>query len=131
MMRRTVTVEGLRSKSPGIAPDRYTTSATAERAGRLFLDYLRNGRGTTAVATYSPRARAGFPIAAPTTWQDLERGILPDAFTMAHPFGQRRTRASSRRHSRVSTHLPERLSEEANADEQAHKAARRTGQPRH
>jgi len=37
--------------------------------GRLFIDYLRNGRGTTAVDAYSPRARAGFPIAAPVTWE--------------------------------------------------------------
>jgi bifunctional non-homologous end joining protein LigD len=69
------------------APHRYTTQASiAAREGRLFLDYLRNGRGTTAVATYSPRARPGFPIAAPTTWKALELGIRPDAFTMAQPF---------------------------------------------
>ena len=49
-------------------PDRYTTSAAlAKRPGRLFIDYLRNGRGTTAIGTYSPRARPGFPIAAPIT----------------------------------------------------------------
>jgi bifunctional non-homologous end joining protein LigD len=64
-------------------PDRYTTSATlAKRPGRLFIDYLRNGRGTTAIGTYSPRARPGFPIAAPVTWKQLERGIKPDAFHM-------------------------------------------------
>ncbi len=72
----------------GTAPERYITSAaTSQRAGRLFIDYLRNGRGTTAVATYSPRARPGFPIAAPTTWRRLERGARPNAFTMAQPFG--------------------------------------------
>jgi bifunctional non-homologous end joining protein LigD len=90
-----------RTLAAGIAarqPDRYTTSAVmAERDGRLFIDYLRNGRGTTAVATYSPRVRAGFPIAAPTTWEALKRGIRPDAYSMKGPLPQvprRKTRAS-------------------------------------
>jgi bifunctional non-homologous end joining protein LigD len=71
-------------------PDRYILSVQSKRHGRIFLDYLRNGRGTTAVGTYSPRARAGFPIAAPTTWSRLKKGIRPDAFTMAEPFRARR-----------------------------------------
>jgi bifunctional non-homologous end joining protein LigD len=67
-------------------PSRYTIAANlAARPGRLFIDYLRNGRGTTAVGAYSPRARPGFPIAAPTTWKQIERGIKPDAFTIRHP----------------------------------------------
>jgi bifunctional non-homologous end joining protein LigD len=65
------------------ARSRYTLSATmSERKGRLFIDYLRNGRGTTAVGTYSPRAREGFPIAAPVTWSDVESGLAADAFTI-------------------------------------------------
>jgi bifunctional non-homologous end joining protein LigD len=71
-------------------PDRYILSAQASRHGRIFLDYLRNGRGTTAVGAYSPRARPGFPIAAPTTWARIQNGIEPDAFTMADPFRARR-----------------------------------------
>jgi bifunctional non-homologous end joining protein LigD len=68
-------------------PDRYVTSASlARRPGRLFIDYLRNGRGTTAVGAYSPRMREGFPIAAPVSWKQVERGICSDAFTLAHPF---------------------------------------------
>jgi bifunctional non-homologous end joining protein LigD len=69
--------------------DRYVTSASlARRPGRLFIDYLRNGRGTTAVGAYSPRVRERFPIAAPATWNQVARGIPPDAFTMSHPFRQ-------------------------------------------
>jgi hypothetical protein len=42
------------------------------RSGRIFLDYLRNGRGNTAAGAYSPRVKAGFPIAAPVTWAKVE-----------------------------------------------------------
>jgi bifunctional non-homologous end joining protein LigD len=70
-------------------PDRYILSAQARRSGRIFLNYLRNGRGTTAIGTYSPRARKGFPIAAPVTWKRIEQGILPDAFTLEDPFHAR------------------------------------------
>jgi bifunctional non-homologous end joining protein LigD len=68
-------------------PRRYATSAAmAQRPGRLFLDYLRNGRGTTAVGAWSPRARPDFPIARPVTWRQVEGGIKPDAFTIAQSF---------------------------------------------
>jgi bifunctional non-homologous end joining protein LigD len=77
-------------------PDRYILSAQAKRSGLTFLDYLRNGRGTTAIGTYSPRARAHFPIAAPVTWSRIEAGIRPDAFTMQHPFRQAAPRRRQR-----------------------------------
>jgi bifunctional non-homologous end joining protein LigD len=65
------------------APGRYTLSSAPEkRAGRIFIDYLRNGRGTTAVGAWSPRARARFPVAAPVSWRQVQNGIHPDAFTM-------------------------------------------------
>jgi bifunctional non-homologous end joining protein LigD len=70
-------------------PDEYILSAQARRHGRIFLDYLRNGRGTTAIGAYSPRAREGFPIAAPVTWSRIEAGIKPDAFTIRSPFRAR------------------------------------------
>jgi bifunctional non-homologous end joining protein LigD len=74
---------GLAQQLAVTAPRRYTLSATmSQRKGRLFIDFLRNGRGTTAVGTYSPRARQGFPIAAPVTWRDVESRIAPDAFTL-------------------------------------------------
>ena len=67
-------------------PNRYTLAAgPGRRAGRIFIDYLRNGRGTTAIGAWSPRARAGFPIAAPVSWRQVEHGIRPDAFTMEKP----------------------------------------------
>jgi bifunctional non-homologous end joining protein LigD len=70
-------------------PEHYILSAQGNRRGRIFLDYLRNGRGTTAIGTYSPRAREGFPIAAPVTWSRIEAGIRPDVFTMKSPFRAR------------------------------------------
>jgi bifunctional non-homologous end joining protein LigD len=64
-------------------PDRYTISSVPERrTGRIFIDYLRNGRGTTAIGAWSPRARAGFPVAAPVSWRQVEKGIRPDASTV-------------------------------------------------
>ncbi len=67
-------------------PQHYMLSAQENRSGRIFLDYLRNGRGTTAIGAYSPRVRESFPIAAPVTWSRIEAGIRPDAFTMKSPF---------------------------------------------
>jgi len=82
-------------------PDRLTTSASlSARERRLFIDYLRNGRGTTAVGTFSPRARRGFPIAAPSTWEELSTGVRPDAYSMARPWpnnSARLARVSSKR----------------------------------
>lgn len=64
--------------------DRYiVNSSPAKRHGRIFIDYLRNGRGTTAVGAYSPRARPGFPLSMPVERGDIENGVRPDAFTMA------------------------------------------------
>ncbi len=67
-------------------PDRYVIAAAlAKRPGKLFIDYLRNGRGTTAVGAFSPRARPGFPVAAPVSWHDIEHGLRSDDYTMDVP----------------------------------------------
>nr|WP_290665986.1 non-homologous end-joining DNA ligase [Ardenticatena sp.] len=55
-------------------PERYTTALRREkRQGRLFLDYLRNAYGQTAVAPYAVRARTGAPVATPLDWYELRR----------------------------------------------------------
>jgi DNA ligase D-like protein (predicted polymerase) len=54
--------------------------------GRLFIHTEANFRTRSAIAPYSPRARPGFPIAAPVTWKRIERGIRADAFAITHPF---------------------------------------------
>ena len=54
-------------------PDNFTAALPkAQRKGRIFVDYLRNQRGATAVMPYSVRARSGAPVAAPISWKEME-----------------------------------------------------------
>lgn len=65
------------------SPERYVaTVSKAKRKGKILIDYLRNGRGATAVAPYSTRARDGAPVSMPIGWEELGPDIGPAHFTV-------------------------------------------------
>ena len=69
----------------GDSPNRYVaTMSKRARAGKIFVDYLRNGRGATAVAPYSTRARSGAPVSTPLAWSELSASMRPDHFTVSN-----------------------------------------------
>jgi bifunctional non-homologous end joining protein LigD len=64
-------------------PERFTANIRkVQRKGRIFLDWLRNQRGATAVLPYSARAREGAPVAAPIAWEELDDYAGGNAFSI-------------------------------------------------
>jgi bifunctional non-homologous end joining protein LigD len=65
----------------GEHPGLFTAISNKERRkGRIYLDYVRNARGASAVASYSLRARPGFPVATPIAWEELRKLSGGNAF---------------------------------------------------
>ncbi|MBB4052092.1 bifunctional non-homologous end joining protein LigD [Devosia subaequoris] len=65
-------------------PQRYTASLSkAQRKGRVFIDYLRNERGSTAICPFSVRSREGAPVAVPVGWDELPKVSAANGFSLA------------------------------------------------
>ena len=65
------------------SPGKYLINMSKkQRTGRIFLDYLRNDRMSTAVAPLSPRGRPGAPISMPVNWNRVRDGLDPSRFTL-------------------------------------------------
>ncbi len=90
-LRPDMTWEELKACARGIAvsvanedPSRFTAvMSKSRRRGKIFIDYLRNERGSTAIAPYSPRARGTAPVAVPVAWGELARMDSAAAYTIA------------------------------------------------
>jgi bifunctional non-homologous end joining protein LigD len=64
-------------------PDRYVAVMSKKiRRGRIFIDYLRNGRGATAVGAYSTRALPRATVSTPLSWDELSESMRSDHFTL-------------------------------------------------
>ena len=89
-IRPTLTWEQVKAFSRGVAdllvrtfPDRFTAQMSkAKRTGKVFVDYLRNTEGATAIAPYSLRARARAPVALPIGWHELRADVRFDHFNL-------------------------------------------------
>lgn len=65
------------------SPGKYVSTITkSKRVGHILVDYLRNQRGSTAIAPYATRARAGAPVSMPLEWDELGPSIGPAHFTV-------------------------------------------------
>jgi bifunctional non-homologous end joining protein LigD len=65
-------------------PQRYTANQSKRaRHDRIYIDYLRNTRGATAIGAYSTRARPGATVSTPLSWDEVEAGTRPEGFNAA------------------------------------------------
>jgi bifunctional non-homologous end joining protein LigD len=78
MFARAVSEQHARDE-PGLLT---TNMSKSKRRGRIFLDYLRNGHGSTAIASYSARARPRAPVAVPLRWDELSPAVRSDHYTV-------------------------------------------------
>jgi bifunctional non-homologous end joining protein LigD len=68
-----------------LIPDRFIANMSKhKRQGKIYVDYLRNTRGATAIAAYSTRAKAGAPVSVPLAWDELSEDLRSDHFTIAN-----------------------------------------------
>ncbi|MDN5928587.1 MAG: DNA ligase D [Hyphomicrobiales bacterium] len=73
------------------SPERYTATLSKKaRAGRIFIDYLRNGRGSTTVAPYSSRGKQNATVSMPTDWKAMEGRVEPGDYTIGDASGRAR-----------------------------------------
>jgi bifunctional non-homologous end joining protein LigD len=97
-IQRTVSWDEAKDFSKAIAehmvamiPQRFTSNMSKRvRKGKIFIDYLRNARGATAIAAYSTRAKPGAPVSVPLDWEELSHDVVSDHFTVANTPGRLR-----------------------------------------
>jgi bifunctional non-homologous end joining protein LigD len=91
-LQRVHTWDEVKAFSKGLAdhlvrliPDRFIANMSKQkRKGKIYVDYLRNAKGATAIAAYSTRARAGAPVSVPLAWKELSVELRSDHFTVAN-----------------------------------------------
>jgi len=90
-LQRVHTWDEVKAFSKGLAdhlvrliPDRFIANMSKQkRKGKIYVDYLRNAKGATAIAAYSTRARPGAPVSVPLAWKELSADLRSDHFTVA------------------------------------------------
>ena len=89
-LQRAHTWDEVKAFSKGLAehlvrliPDRFiATMSKHKRKGKIYIDYLRNTKGATAIAPYSTRARPRAPVSVPLAWEELSVDVPSDHFTV-------------------------------------------------
>ena len=77
--------KGLADHLVRLIPDRFVANMSKQkRKGKIYIDYLRNSKGATAIAAYSTRARSGAPVSVPLAWEDLSVDLRSDHFTVTN-----------------------------------------------